>query len=62
MAHPSRPSMRTLLGASALALSVISGPVLADTVFTKPLVDFAGRVSAGGGPGGPPLLPSNQTI
>ncbi|WP_313350849.1 YncE family protein [Paracoccus sp. (in: a-proteobacteria)] len=48
MAHPSRPSMRTLLGASALALSVISGPVLADTVFTKPLVDFAGRVSAGG--------------
>jgi len=37
-----------LLGASVLALSLISGPALAETVFTKPLVDFAGRVNAGG--------------
>lgn len=48
MAYPSRPSLRSLLGASALALALVSGPALADTVFTKPLVDFAGRVSAGG--------------
>lgn len=48
MAYPSRPALRALLGASALALSVIAGPVLAETVFTKPLVEFAGRVSAGG--------------
>ncbi|WP_287885186.1 MULTISPECIES: YncE family protein [Paracoccus] len=48
MAHPSRPSFRALLGVSALALAVISAPALAETVFTKPLVDFPGRVSAGG--------------
>lgn len=48
MAIQSRLSLRALLGASALALSVLAGPALADTVFTRPLVDFAGRVGAGG--------------
>lgn len=41
-------SVRALLGASALTLSLLAGPALAETVFTKPLVDFAGDVSAGG--------------
>ncbi|MFC3570845.1 YncE family protein [Paracoccus simplex] len=48
MAIQSRYRLRSLLGVSALALSVLSAPVLADTIFTKPLVDFAGHVSAGG--------------
>lgn len=48
MAIRSCLSLRAMLGASALALSVLSGPVLADTIFTKPLVDFAGYVGAGG--------------
>ena len=37
-----------LLCASALALSILSTPALADSIYTKPLVEFAGNVSAGG--------------
>jgi DNA-binding beta-propeller fold protein YncE len=48
MALPYIPSLSALLGASALTLSLLAGPTLAETVFTKPLVDFAGNVSAGG--------------
>ncbi len=38
--------LRRLLGASALVLAAT--PVLAETIFTKPLTDFAGHVSAEG--------------
>lgn len=48
MTLTTRSSVRALLGASALTLSLLAGPALADTVFTKPLVGFAGDVSAGG--------------
>ena len=48
MTLTTRSSVRALLGASALTLSLLAGPALAETVFTKPLVDFAGDVSAGG--------------
>lgn len=40
--------LRALLGASALALVTVTGPALADTVFTRPLVEFTGSVSAEG--------------
>ncbi|WP_017998790.1 YncE family protein [Paracoccus sp. N5] len=48
MTPSTRPSVRALLGASALGLSLLAGPALAETVFTKPLVSFAGDVGAGG--------------
>ncbi len=46
MTLQSRPSLRALLCASALSL--LAGPTLAETIFTKPLVDFTGSVSAEG--------------
>lgn len=49
MALLHRRPLRALLGASALALCTIAAPALAETTaFTKPLVDFAGSVSAQG--------------
>ncbi|KGJ06856.1 ATP-binding protein, partial [Paracoccus halophilus] len=41
------PRIRLTLCASAIAMAC-AGTALADTVFTKPLVDFAGDVSASG--------------
>ena len=44
MTLTSRSSVRALLGASALTLSLLAGPALAETVFTKPLVEMGATI------------------
>ena len=48
-------SLRSLLGASALAFSLIASPSLADTIFTQSNDGFAGNVSAASAERGKPL-------
>lgn len=55
MALSQGQSIRALLGASVLALSVLSVPALAQTVFTKPLTEFQGQVRITGPLRGDPI-------
>ncbi|WP_347268064.1 ATP-binding protein [Paracoccus sp. (in: a-proteobacteria)] len=61
MAPLYRRPLRTLLGASALALCVIAAPALAQTAFTAPLVDFVGDVRAQG-PGRTPIHQGGKAV
>lgn len=47
MTMTSRKTIRALFGASALVLSLAMGPAMADSAFTAPADNFAGRISAG---------------
>ncbi len=61
MVIQSRRSPRALLAVPALALAVLAGPALAETIFTKPRVDFAGDVRAGD-PNRAPVLRGGKAV
>lgn len=61
MAYLSKPTLRRLLSASALAVTFAANPAFADSIFT-PVVDFTGMVRASGADGGPIYSDSTVTI
>lgn len=58
----SRHSLRNLLGVSALAFSVLAGPVFAETIFTEPAVEFQGQIRIIGEVRGDPLYPGGKAV
>lgn len=60
MVLPPRSALRSLLGASALALALAAGPAAADTIFTPTSDGFAGSVRAGAAEQGAPVVAGSK--
>lgn len=58
----SRQPLRALLGASALALSVMAGPSFAETIFTEPAIEFQGQIRIIGAVRGDPLYAGGKAV
>lgn len=62
MAHNSRSAMRSLFGASALALTLAAGPLMAETIFTPTSDGFTGSVSAASTERGTPVVAGGKAV
>ncbi|MTH34461.1 ATP-binding protein [Paracoccus limosus] len=60
MALMHRMTIRDLLGASALAISLIAGSAHADSVFTPVATEFAGQIRITGAVRGMPIYPGSE--
>lgn len=60
MAMTHRMTIRHLLGASALAISLIAGSAQADSLFTPAAVDFTGQIRITGAVRGMPIYPGSE--
>lgn len=59
MTHLARPSIRALLGATALVLATTAMPGFADSIFTPSADGFTGRMMAGAAERGAPVYPGS---